>query len=144
MSVVYAESSAVLRWLLGGELGAEIQTVLAGAEAVVSSALTSVEVARSLTRLRAANTIESSAHDSAWDRYSSARAHWYLYGLTDDVLARAGQAFPREPVRALDAIHLATAWLFSREATPVLVLSVDQRIRDNAGPLGLSLAQLAV
>jgi predicted nucleic acid-binding protein len=57
LSIVYAESSAVLRWLLGDALGAEIQTVLASAEAVVSSALTSVEVARSLARLRAANTI---------------------------------------------------------------------------------------
>lgn len=79
----------------------------------------------------------SREHDAAWGRYSSALAHWHLYAVSDPVLARVAQPFPREPVRTLDAIHLATAAIFSREVTPTVVLSVDDRIRDNARGLGL-------
>jgi hypothetical protein len=43
-------------------------------------------------------------------------------------------------VRTLDAIHLATAVLFSLEVTAPVVLSLDAPIRDNARALGLVLA----
>ena len=44
--------------------------------------------------------------------------------------------FPGEPIRALDAIHLATA-LVIRDIYPDLrVLSLDQRVRQNAVALG--------
>jgi len=138
LSSVYAESSAVLRWLLGSDGAATIQPALAEARAVVTSALTSAEVARTLHRLRAGNAIDARALDSAWARYSAAAAHWHFYAVSDSVLARVSQAFPREPVRTLDAIHLATAALFSREVTLAAVLSFDARIRENAQGLGLT------
>lgn len=53
MSTVYAESSAVLRWLLGAEDGERVRAALADARAVISSALTAAEVARTLRRLAA-------------------------------------------------------------------------------------------
>ena len=49
---------------------------------------------------------------------------------------RSRGAFPREPIRSLDAIHLATA-LVIRDVRPDLsVLSLDQRLRENAVALG--------
>jgi hypothetical protein len=57
--------------------------------------------------------------------------------VSEPVLARAGEAFPLEPLRTLDAIHLASAALYSREVDPLVVLSVDARLRDNAVALGL-------
>ena len=55
-------------------------------------------------------------------------------------LARAGQTMPREPVRTLDAVHLATALLF-REALsqPVAIASCDRVMRENARELGFAL-----
>jgi predicted nucleic acid-binding protein len=137
---LYAESSAVLRWLLGANGGESVRQTLASAKVVVTSALTTAEVARTLRRLRETGEIDGPAHDQAWLRYRSALAHWDVYAVTDNVLARVEERFPAEPVRTLDAIHLSTAVQFSLEASPLTVLSTDLRIRENAIGLGLSVA----
>lgn len=50
----------------------------------------------------------------------------------------ADDRFPAEPVRTLDALHLASA-LFLNEFVPSLaVLSADDRIRNNAAQLGFA------
>jgi hypothetical protein len=40
---VYAESSAVLAWLLGEEAGVQVRDILAGSEYVLASDLTLIE-----------------------------------------------------------------------------------------------------
>lgn len=130
----------MLRWLLGAEGGERARTALAGARTVVTSALTAAEVARTLRRLAVERAMNLLEHDAAWSRFSRASAHWYVHAVTDAVLDRASQAFPREPVRTLDAIHLATALSFAREMAPPTILSLDQRVRDNATALGLMVA----
>lgn len=140
MTLLYAESSAVLRWLLGSAGASEIQVALAQAQAVVSSAVTSVEVARVLRRLEAGDAIDRTARDGALQRYHEALAHWHVYGVTGDVIARAGGPFPVEPVRTLDALHLATALLFTNQVAPLAMLSADRRVSLNAAALGLPIA----
>lgn len=56
--------------------------------------------------------------------------------VTEAILARAGRPFPVEPVRTLDAIHLATAQVLSDKPELVIVITRDQRVRDNAIALG--------
>lgn len=140
MSSLYAESSAVLRWLLGAEDGERVRDALTGARAVISSALTAAEVARTLRRLAAERAIDLAQHDAAWARFTGASAHWYIYAVSDAILDRVCQPFPREPLRTLDAIHLATALIICRDMTAPTVLSVDHRVRDNAVALGLGVA----
>jgi predicted nucleic acid-binding protein len=60
--------------------------------------------------------------------------------VTEDVLRRAGRPFPIEPIRTLDAIHLATAELLGQAPALMTILSRDSRIRDNAKALGYALA----
>ncbi len=48
--IVYAESSAVLTWLIGEAREATVRPLLADAERVVASTLTTVECARALAR----------------------------------------------------------------------------------------------
>lgn len=137
MSALYAESSAVLRWLLGHSDGPAIQRDLASADSVVTSTLTGVEVARTARRLSALRQISASDRDRILAAYAAAAGHWKIHSLTDAVLARASEPFPVEPVRSLDAIHLATAVLYHREAPLAGVLTTDERVRDNAEALGL-------
>ena len=59
--------------------------------------------------------------------------------LTGFECARARGSFPVEPVRALDALHLATAVILREKLGPIAMLSFVQRIRDNAPLLGLEL-----
>jgi len=67
---------------------------------------------------------------------STTAAHWTLLRLSGDVIDRARQPFRKEPVRTLDALHLASA-LVARAAVPDLaVLSLDEAARANARGLG--------
>lgn len=58
--------------------------------------------------------------------------------MQGEVVDRARQGFPAEPLRTLDAIHLATA-LVVRAAVPGMsLLGLDEQIRRAARQLRLS------
>ena len=65
---------------------------------------------------------------------------WQLLEITPDIRVRAAEPFPIEPVRTLDALHLATALHFARVFPGLPVLSFDERILANLEPLGLASA----
>jgi hypothetical protein len=52
------------------------------------------------------------------------------------VLDRAREPFPSEPIRTLDAVHLAAALAVRKEIPDLQVLSPDERVRTNAEALG--------
>jgi hypothetical protein len=52
------------------------------------------------------------------------------------VLARSSRPFPVEPIRTLDAIHVARAELLGEPPALVTILTRDARVRDNADRLG--------
>jgi len=57
--------------------------------------------------------------------------------VTAPTRKKAALPFPMEPVRALEAIHLATALEFTRAFPDLRVLSLDRRVADNAIALGI-------
>lgn len=136
--IVYAESSAVLAWLLGEPTEEVVRSCLMNAGAVVTSSLTALECARGLSRARVLGRIDAGDELAALSLLDTAVAAWSVHDLTDRVLAGARCPFPVEPVRTLDALHLATATLFHEELGSATVLSLDDRIRGNAAALGLA------
>ncbi len=135
--IAYAESSAVVAWLLGERRGEEVRRALAHSERVVSSTLTQVECARTLARGVASGRVGRGDELAALRLLDEAVARWVVLEMSGRVLTRARGTFPVEPVRTLDALHLATAMVF-REALPdLVVVSMDDRIRANAEALGL-------
>jgi predicted nucleic acid-binding protein len=68
-----------------------------------------------------------------------ATAHWDLLRVDSEVVQRARRPFPAEPLRALDAIHLASALIVAAEVPELTLLTFDHRIRQAAKHLGLSL-----
>lgn len=138
--MLYAESSAVLEWLLGTARGASVRVALAAARGVVASDLTTAEVARTLRRLTATGQLTPEQRTEIYGLYMAAAAHWIFWGVDNAILSRAGEAFGVEPVRTLDAIHLATAVAFGVEVEAVVVCSLDHRVRLNAKALGLAVA----
>jgi predicted nucleic acid-binding protein len=136
---LYAESSAVLAWLLDESGSDGVRERLAKAELVIASDLTLIECDRVL--IRAAVLGELTEADAAARRghLTTAAAHWHLLRISGDIVDRARQPFPSEPIRTLDAIHLASA-MVARSAVPGLeLLSLDERIRTAAQQLGLPL-----
>ena len=66
-------------------------------------------------------------------------AHWHLWRLTLDIVDRARRPFPAEPVRSLDAIHLASALAVRATVPGVELLTLDDRIRRAGKKLGFRL-----
>lgn len=137
--IVYAESSAVLAWLLGEPRGAEVRDQLASAELVITSDLTLVECDRVLIRATALGELPEAEAAGRRAELNGAAAHWTILRVGAEVIDRARQPFSKEPVRTLDAIHLASV-LIARAAVPDLaVLSLDDHVRANARALGFVL-----
>jgi predicted nucleic acid-binding protein len=138
VKVVYAETSAVLAWLLGDELRLRARSVIDSTDQVVTSVLTLLEGTRGI--LRAVNERHVTSAEAS--RISKLLAQtingWQLLEITPDIRIRAGEPFPIEPVRTLDAIHLATALHFAGVFPGLPVLTFDERILANLKPLGLT------
>ena len=60
---------------------------------------------------------------------NAAAAHWHLWRVSPEIVDRARRPFPAEPVRTLDAIHLASALAVRSVVPGVELLSLDDRIR---------------
>lgn len=70
-------------------------------------------------------------------------AHWTLLSIGHAVIDRARRPFPAEPVRTLDALHLASALNAAEALDDLTVLSLDRRVRSSASALGLSVLPAA-
>jgi len=140
VTIVYAESSAVLSWLLGEAGQQTILQAMNDAEQIVTSTLTIVECSRALARARAMKRLKEAEELAALHLLDDAAASWHVLDISDRVADRARASFPREPVRTLDALHLASALVFAEALGGVCVLSLDDRVRENAAALGFALA----
>jgi predicted nucleic acid-binding protein len=70
---------------------------------------------------------------------NAAAAHWDMYRISLDIVERTRRAFPVEPVRTPDAIHLASALAVRSIIASVELLSLDDRIRRVGEQLGFRL-----
>lgn len=132
---IYVESSALVRLLIEGDaaLGAQ----LAGAPSRTASALTMLETARAISRKRRDRSLSLAEARAAERRLALFERRLDVLDITADVLRVARQELPVEPVRSLDAIHLASIRLIDEEEPGGLdVASCDERVRDNASALG--------
>lgn len=137
--ILYAESSAVLAWLLGEPRSALTERALRDASLVVTSTLTSAECSRAILRGAALGAIGRARAKALVHSLGEWDAGCDRLEIGDRVLARASAPFPCEPLRTLDAIHVASAALVQDELGAVTVLSYDERVRTNAAALGMPL-----
>lgn len=136
---LYAESSAVLAWLLDEPTAPTIRTSLASADLVLASDLTLLECQRALIRLVSLDQMTEAEVADHRGRLTQTAAHWTLLAIDSDIVERASHLFPVEPIRTLDALHLASA-LVARTAVPgIAMLSLDHRVRACAQALGFQL-----
>ena len=115
-----------------------MRNILSGAVLVVSSDLTLVECERVIIRSeKIGGVMEAQAADLG-AVLRQAAAHWHLGHLADEILERARRPFPREPIRTMDALHLASALLLRSAISGLTMLSLGERIRTNALELGFA------
>jgi uncharacterized protein len=137
-SLRYIESSALVAALL--EQDADVLKELRELGRRITSALTFAEAARALLRARVTRRITLAEERAALRALQTFERRCAVVAVTEAVLTRAGRPFPFEPIRTLDAIHLATAELLGEAPQLVTLVTRDDRLRQNARALGYAVA----
>lgn len=125
--MIYVDSSVALAHLLAES---HRPPVALWAEALVSSRLLIYEV---WTRLHALGLGRSHLEPAA-----AILARFELVDLDEEVLARCLEPFP-QPVRTLDALHLASADFLRSRGVEIEIATYDLRLAAAATAIGLPL-----
>lgn len=113
---------------------------MARGDRVFVSDLTLVECDRTIIRASVEGHVPPAMTHELHAQLASTARGWSVMRLDEDVIHRARRPFPLEPLRTLDALHLASA-LIAREAPGEFVLvSLDTRLREAARRAGLAIA----
>lgn len=138
IGITYIESSAWIASMFEGDDRAF--DMIEAAERPVASALTVAEIARTIVRGRAARRLTVEQEQKAFQRLRLFEHRAHLLPVDAEILARAGRPFPLEPIRTLDAVHLATLEAIGEPPPLVTIVTRDRRIRENALALGFRVA----
>lgn len=136
---LYAESSAVLAWLLDEPAAPAVRSHLAATEIILASDLTLIECDRVLERAAALGELSEAEAADRRAVLAAAAAHWQVMRIAPEVVERSRRPFPAEPIRTLDAIHLASALLGRATVAGLRLLTLDDRVRRNGQRLGLEI-----
>ena len=137
-AIRYMESSALVAALLEHDTSA-MERVPAGTR-LVTSALTLAETARAIIRARVADRLTAQQERAAIRALRTFTRRCFIVDVDGRVLNRVGRPFPVEPIRTLDALHLATAELLDDSPQLVTIVTRDARVRENAVALGYAVA----
>ena len=102
----------------------------------MTSALTFAEIGRAIVRARVAGRLTLDQESAAVGALQVFERRCDAVAVTDAVLSRIRRPFPVEPVRTMDAVHLATAELLGEPPQLVRIVTRDRRIQDNARAQG--------
>src|SRR5258707_11310585 len=133
-SVWYMESSALVAALLEHDTAAMKPPPVA--TQYVTSALTLAEAGRAIIRARATARLTAEEEQASVRALRTFERRCFILDIDRAVLARVRRPFPVEPIRTMDAVHLATAELLGEPPQLLTIVTRDSRVRDNARALG--------
>lgn len=129
-AVRYIETSALLAALLEGDAAARKSLRIRGT--LVTSLLTFAEARRGLVCARHGGRLTAEQERSALRALARLRARCTTIAVANEILEFAGRPFPVEPIRTLDAVHLATVAAVADAPQFTTVITRDERVRSNA------------
>ncbi len=135
---LYAESSAVLAWLLDEPSAPTARRLLREAEVIVASDPTLIECDRVLLRAVALKELTEAEAADRRAHLIAAAAHWQVLRIASEIVDRARQPFPGDPIRTVDAIHLASLLVARTAVAGLRLLCLDERVRQAAKGLGVA------
>jgi uncharacterized protein len=133
LSALYVDTSALLRATLETGTTREVEARLETAQTLLTSRLTLVEAARALLRVRQLGRVSESRIADVERELEQLWARCELWELTPAVCELARHVAPGKTLRALDALHLATFLLARRRIEGLVLLTVDDRLREAVG-----------
>ena len=135
-ALLYLDTSAVLRATLETGTSPQLENRIRSARVLISSRLSLVESCRALLRLRA---LGAASEERLADAERDVAAIWSrceLWEITRSVCETACAVAVAKPLRALDAIHLATFVLARRQLEGLELLTADERLLEAAISVG--------
>ena len=136
IQLIYVESSALVAALL--EHDASVIKRLPAGTRRVTSPLTLSEAGRAIIRGRTTGRLTAESEKAAVRALRTFERRCFVLEV-NQALDRVRRSFPAEPIRTLDAIHLATAELLGEPPQLVTIVTRDERVRANALALGYAI-----
>ena len=130
---LYLDTSAVLRATLETGTTPGLERRIANASALITSRLSLVESARALHRIRRSGEAAEAQLAEAESQIARLWRRCEVWELTAEVCELAEHIDPTQPLRTLDALHLATFMLARRHLGDLELLTVDDRLATAAG-----------
>jgi predicted nucleic acid-binding protein len=126
---LYVDTSAALRAVLEAGTSPEIEARLAEADVLITSRLSVVESARALARARLELRLPEDRLADASRQLDQLWSRCEIWALSEGVCDLAGTIVPNQPLRTLDALHLATYLMARRRLGSIDLLTADDRLR---------------
>ena len=139
MAWAYVDTSALIKRYVE-ELGRrQVLQLLRKNECVVSAVLP-IEVRSTLRRRVSEGTLDEERTAAILRRFTADRAFWTLIEVSGEALTAAETLAATHPLRALDAIHVASAQLFAARIAPseFIFVSADVQQTTAAAALGMT------
>jgi len=112
MAYAYFDTSALIKRYVNEPGRLEVLKLLRKNACVVSAVLP-IEVRSALRRRVTERTLDKDRVSAILKRFTADRAFWTVIEVSREVLVAAETLTAAHPLRALDAIHLASAQLFA-------------------------------
>lgn len=134
----YFDSSALVKRYIA-EPGRRDVLRLMRQHACVTSALAPLELRSAIRRRVTDGTLDAARAPAVLMRLAEDRRYWTLVEVSKEALASAESFVAAHSIRALDAVHVASARLFCADPPErsVTFVSADHRQTDVAAALGM-------
>jgi predicted nucleic acid-binding protein len=139
----YFDTSALIKRYVDEPGRREALRLLRTHDCVISAVL-ALEVRSALRRRESDGTLRRDDVRDILARLAADRAFWTAVDVSSDVLAAAEALAASHPLRALDAIHVASARLFAARIAPsaFVFVSADARQTAAAAAIGITIKHI--
>ncbi|MBT3275674.1 MAG: type II toxin-antitoxin system VapC family toxin [Spirochaetales bacterium] len=137
MTVRYLETSALLTWLFNEAAAQEVVDAINEADLICTSELIRIETHRAIRRAFREEMITADQYKDLKRLFEEKLRGWFRMSIDESVVYGSSVDFPLEPVRTLDAIHLATALEYKKLYPEIEMITRDDRILRNRRALAL-------
>jgi len=145
VSVAYFDTSALLKQYVTEEGSHWVRTYLATLPSygVFTSCLIEVEMTSAFARRLREHILTADTFETVEQAFDyDVKYKYNLLDVTSTILTEARRLIKRYPLRAYDAVHLATAWLANQKLvmarkSPLTFICADKRLSESAKAEGL-------
>jgi len=136
--ILYVDSSALIKLHVEEAGSAAVEQALAQAETYTTSVLAYVETRSALARKRRDGSVTETEYANVVQTFEADWERLAVVNLTPALVRRAGDGAEEYGLKALDAVHLASAlWLRDTSGSPTTFLCADRQLARAALAAGL-------